>query len=111
LDVIIHTVVAGGALVIETQGELDVYTAPQLQAAISEAVAAGNPKVIVDLRPVTFLDSTALGVLVAGLRQVRANGGDLRLVVDHPHINKMFRITGFDTVFSIFTSMEEAMAE
>jgi anti-sigma B factor antagonist len=82
-----------------------------LQAAISEAVAAGNPRVIVDLRPVTFLDSTALSVLVAGLRQVRAGGGDLRLVVDHPHINKMFRITGFDTVFSISTSMEEAMAE
>ena len=111
MDVIIKTALSGNAAVIEANGELDVYTAPQLKDAISQAVADGHKTVIVDLRPVGFLDSTALGVLVNGLRQARAESGDLRLIVDHPHIAKMFRITGFDSVFRIHTTLEEAMED
>jgi anti-sigma B factor antagonist len=111
MDVIIKTDISGNAAVIEANGELDVYTAPQLKDAISQAVADGHTTVIVDLRPVGFLDSTALGVLVGGLRQARAESGDLRLIVDHPHIAKMFRITGFDSVFRIHTTLEEAMED
>ncbi len=111
MDVIINTAVTGDAIVIEPKGELDVYTAPQLKDAIAEAVAEGHKTVIIDLRPVGFLDSTALGVLVGGLRQIRAESGDLRLVVDHPHIAKMFRITGFDNVFRIHSTLEEALED
>ncbi|MCZ7663427.1 MAG: STAS domain-containing protein [Thermoleophilia bacterium] len=65
---------------------------------------------IVDLTKVGFLDSTALGVLVGGLRSIRSEDGEMRLVMDHPHVAKMFRITGFDGMFSIYSTVAEALA-
>ena len=56
-----------------------------------------------------FLDSTALGVLVGGLRSVTSEQGEFRLVLDDPHVAKIFRITGFDGMFNIFKSLTEAM--
>ena len=53
----------------------------------------------------TFLDSTALGVLVGALKRCREQGGELRLVVTEPRIVKIFEITGLTTVFRIVDSL------
>ena len=82
-------------------GDLDVYTAPQLKEALDDVGLAGNT-IVLDLSEVHFIDSTALGVLVAALQQSRAHDGELCLVVDDPYLLKIFRITGFDGLFSIF---------
>ena len=63
-------------------------------------IAAGPELVIVDLTDVSFIDSTGLGVLVGAVRDVRADGGDLRLVVTEPQIIKLLELTGLDEVFS-----------
>jgi anti-sigma B factor antagonist len=97
-----------GAYVITVDGELDVYTAPRLKEAIAEALAGGHKTLVLDLLKVGFLDSTALGVLVGGLRSVRSEQGELRLVIDDPHVAKIFRITGFDGMFSIYGTLAEA---
>jgi anti-sigma B factor antagonist len=55
----------------------------------------------VDLRAVTFLDSTALGALVGVLKRCRELGGDLRLAITEPRILKLFAITGLQKTFSI----------
>jgi anti-sigma B factor antagonist len=65
---------------------------------------------VVDLTHVGFLDSTTLGILVGGLRRLRECEGELHLVVDHPHLAKMFRITGFDGVFRIHKTLDDAIA-
>jgi len=74
-------------------------------------MAQGHMQMIVDLTRVAFIDSTALGVLVGSLRRARAEDGDLRLVMDDPHLEKMFRITGFDSMFSIHRSVEDAIRD
>ena len=53
-----------------------------------------------DLLEVSFLDSTALGVLVGGLKRCRELGGDMRVVVVGPRIIKIFEITGLTNVFT-----------
>ncbi|MBN2839645.1 MAG: STAS domain-containing protein, partial [Coriobacteriia bacterium] len=55
-----------------------------------------------------FIDSSGLGVLVSSLRRVKEHGGTLRLVCTKESILKIFRITGLDKVFAIFSGMEEA---
>lgn len=103
-----NTTIAG-ILVIHADGELDVYTAPRLKEAIDLGMAQGHAQMVVDLTKVVFIDSTALGMLVGSLRRARAEEGDLRLAMDDPHLEKMFRITGFDTMFSVYRSVDDAV--
>ena len=95
--------------VVTVGGEVDVYTAAQLRAALDEEIAAGRAELVVDLDEVTFLDSTGLGVLVGRLKLVR-NTGWLRIVCSNERILRVFRITGLDKVFGIHDSLEDALA-
>jgi len=100
----------GDVTVVNVAGEVDVYTAAQLRAALDEEVAAGHVELVVDLDEVTFLDSTGLGVLVGRLKLVRNQSGWLRLVCSNERILRVFRITGLDKVFGIHASVDEALA-
>ena len=64
---------------------------------------------IVDLTAVGFMDSTGLGVLVGALKKVRTLGGDLRLVINQEKILQVFRITALTQVFTIHSSIDEAL--
>jgi anti-sigma B factor antagonist len=97
------------ARVLHVSGDLDVYTAPQLKEALDE-LGLGGKTVLVDLAKVHFIDSTALGVLVSSFQASRAADGEFLLVMDDPYLLKIFRITGFDTLFSIFPGIPEALA-
>jgi anti-sigma B factor antagonist len=110
MNVSINNTAAGDAYIVHVDGELDVYTAPRLKEALDEGVGRGHKVLVVDLTRVGFLDSTALGVLVGALRSIRSENRDMRLVLDHPHVAKMFRITGFDGMFPIFGTVAEALA-
>lgn len=96
-------------MVIHVKGDLDVYTAPRLKEALDEGLAGGGC-LILDLTEVDFIDSTALGILVGRLQETQASGGVFRLVVDDPFLLKIFHITGFDGVFSIFSQVEDALS-
>jgi anti-sigma B factor antagonist len=65
---------------------------------------------VLDLSEVHFIDSTALGVLVSALEQSQAAAGDLRLVLDDPYLLKIFHITGFDGMFSIYPEIADAVS-
>jgi len=97
-----------GVKVVHIGGELDVYTAPQLREILTEALE-GRDRLVVDLLRVQFIDSTGLGVLVASQQKAHASSQDLRLVLDDPYLLKIFRITGFDGVFSIFPQVTDAI--
>ncbi len=69
-----------------------------------------NYQLVVNMEKVEFLDSTGLGVLVGGLKRVRAHEGSLRLVCTQERILKIFRITGLTKVFGIHESVDQAIA-
>lgn len=108
MNLSIRTEAQGDPLVIHVGGDLDVYTAPQLKGALDEVGLAGKT-IVLDLSGVHFIDSTALGVLVASLQESWARDGNLRLVMDDPYLLKIFRITGFDSLFSIFPRVSDAL--
>lgn len=95
--------------VVSVAGEIDVYTAPQLRVKLVDLVDAGDRHLVVDMRNVDFLDSTGLGVLVGTLKRVKAANGSLALVCTQERIVKIFRITGLERVFTIASSVEDAI--
>jgi anti-sigma B factor antagonist len=101
--------VSGATPVVAVRGEIDVATAPELRNRLLEAAQAGHNTVVVDLSEVSFLDSTALGVLVGSLKRLRAAGGDLPLVVTGRSVTKVLEITGLADVFSVFATVGEAV--
>jgi anti-sigma B factor antagonist len=101
-----------GALpVITVIGEIDVATAPQLRESLHGVITVGRATVALDLLAVTFIDSTALGVLVGGLKRCRELGGELHVVVADPRIRKIFEITGLDKVFPLARTLADVGAQ
>jgi len=110
VDLTLTTREAGGKINVAVGGEIDVYTAPKLRDKITELVADGVYDIVIDMEEVEFLDSTGLGVLVGGLKKVRAHDGTLQLVCNQDRLLKIFRITGLAKVFVIHESADAALA-
>ncbi len=100
----------GTVAVVAVTGEIDVTSAEVLRDTLAGLATAEQPDVVVDLRGVTFLDSTALGVLVGAHKRSRELGGELRLAVTEPRILKIFEITGLTEVFTIAATPEAALS-
>ena len=99
-----------GIEVVDIEGEIDIYTAPRLRELLIDLASKNNYQLVVNMDKVELLDSTGLGVLVGGLKRVRAHDGSLDLVCMQERILKIFRITGLTKVFGIHTTVDQAIA-
>jgi anti-sigma B factor antagonist len=96
--------------VVAVRGEIDLFTAPELKSTVVSAIEAGRTRIVVDLSETTFLDSTALGVLIGALKRLRSRDGVMTLVNTDPNIAKTFEITGLDQIFTIADTRDAAIA-
>ena len=87
-----RTELPGGGSVLRVEGELDMATAPALEDALAQAGFA--ERLVVDLTTCTFVDSSAVRVLVSSARDSAAAGGTLALVVTDPGILRVIEISG-----------------
>ncbi|HEX8156410.1 MAG TPA: STAS domain-containing protein [Solirubrobacteraceae bacterium] len=95
--------------VLSVRGEIDLFTAPELKQVLAESIEAGRIRIIIDLTATTFLDSTALGVLIGAVKRLRSRSGALAIVNTDENIAKTFEITGLDQIFTILPTREEAV--
>ena len=91
MDLQLETRQEGEVAVVAAAGEVDVFTAPGLDAAISAELAAGHPRLVVDL---------------TGAREA---GGSMHLVVTSDRIRKIFEITGLDSAMPLFDTVADAV--
>ena len=80
--------------VVILEGEIDIYSAPEFKEVLVNGIEGGAKRVIVDLSAVTFIDSTALGVLVSGAKRVRPRNGNLDIVCTDENIIPIIRDHG-----------------
>ncbi len=99
-----------GASVLSVRGEVDVYSAPALSENLTQLLDDGTRAIVVDLSEVAFLDSTGLGALIGGRTATEGAGGTMAIVCTNDRVLKLFTITGLDSVFQIFPSVDEAVA-
>ena len=110
MDISVSQPTTGDIPIVAVTGEVDVYSAPLLKEKITELLESGQNTLIVDLSGVGFLDSTGLGVLVEARTATTEAGGALPLVCSQERILKLFTITGLDGVFTIHSTVDEAVA-
>ncbi|MFC5908888.1 STAS domain-containing protein [Streptacidiphilus monticola] len=107
------------SVVLALRGELDHDTAPALRDALERSMAlidgrpggtgAGAGRIVVDCTELRFCDSTGLNLLLKARMTVRDRGGALALAGMRPQVARVFEITGADSVFPTFASLEEAL--
>jgi anti-sigma B factor antagonist len=96
--------------VVAVRGEIDLFTAPELKQKLTDAIESGKSRIVVDLTETTFLDSTALGVLIGAVKRLRTRDGALVIVNTDQNIAKTFEITGLDQIFTILATRDDAIA-
>jgi anti-sigma B factor antagonist len=102
----------GSIQVIVLRGEHDLSTAPDVRAHVEEAVGAGGD-VIVDLSETSFIDSSILGVLVAGYRSVTTAGGTRGfavVAVPGSSVTRLFDLVSVSDVIPIHATMADAVS-
>jgi anti-anti-sigma factor len=85
---------AQGKVVLRPRGEIDIASSPILESSLRELRDTGFDHVVVDLRGVTFLDSTGLRLLLGWDDVARQEGLDFELVPGPPVVQRLFSITG-----------------
>ncbi len=86
-----------------------INEADKLKEKLSEGLANGYVKVVIDMSACEFMDSSFLGVLVTMLKKTTKAGGDLKLVGFKPAVFSMFELTRMFRVFNTYSELKKAV--
>jgi anti-sigma B factor antagonist len=95
--------------VVALEGDLDLWSAPNMKTVLCDLLAAGQTRLVLDLERVGFMDSTALGVMVGIHRRL---GGEQRIAVaaPKPPVLRIFELSGLSAGFPVFATREAAVS-
>jgi anti-sigma B factor antagonist len=97
-------------VVLGVHGEVDLHVVGKLGEHLGEVIEDNPAVVVLDLSGASFLDSTAIAVLLRGMKRLHARGGRFRVVVPRSQIRRIFEMTLLDRVFDLDASREESLA-
>ncbi len=95
--------------ILELEGRFDSHTAPSIREFLEAETLQEPAYIVVNLADVVFIDSTALSILVAGMKRARQLNGDLRLCNLQQPVRMIFELTRLDRAFEILAGEAEAI--
>ena len=107
----ISTAEQDNAIHVLLSGDLDLSTAKQAEQAIEDAEKAGRPTVVVDLRRLSFMDSTGLRVIVSADKRARRSNRRVVIIQGPAPVRRVFEITRLDERLEIVDTPEEIDAD
>lgn len=93
--------------IIQLSGILDGTRIHELRDRVDQGLEQGAKIILIDLKEVTFMDSSGLGALVTSLKTVRAVGGKLCVCSVNEQVKILFDLTSMDRVFEIFRDQND----
>ena len=96
--------------VVEPSGEIDLATAPELEACLDALFESGTRRIIIDLRDVTFIDSTGLRALLRARGRLEVTRGILVVVCENASIRRVFDVAGLVDLLHVVESRRDASA-
>ena len=107
MDILCQTL-PGDVMLMRLNGRLDATTSPQVRDTLQTLLEQDQPKIIIDLQDVPFIDSSGLASLVSGLRMAREKEGTIVLSAIQPQAQTVFRLTMLDRIFPIHPTYQDA---
>lgn len=98
-----------GAHLITAEGELDLAAAPRLATVLSMATEGPERSVVLDLLPVTFIDSTALGAIMHASSECEEAGKRMIVVVDEGPVRRLLEITNLTGRLRLYNELDAAL--
>jgi anti-anti-sigma factor len=102
----IHVSDTGSYTLCRPVGELDAYTVGQFREALGEL--SNQPRVLIDLSEVPFMDSAGLGALIGGIRRAREADGEVAVACSRPTLTRLLHTTGFDRIVPVTETVDQA---
>ena len=98
-----------GIGVISIGGELDAQSSPELTQFFDKQVAESTQNFVADLQSLAYSSSAGIRIFLGMARDSRRNGGDLRIAAVQPQVDKIFKLSKFDRIVKIFSTVDEAI--
>jgi anti-sigma B factor antagonist len=106
----IHVNEHTSATVVAISGSLDALTSADFSSFMSGQIERGQSQLIVDLSQVDYMSSAGLRAILAVLKEARQQGGDLRLAVAQPGVEKILKLSGFMSILKFYPTVDEALS-
>ncbi len=94
--------------VVSLSGRLDAYSAGDLEKKLDSLFEAAHIQLIINFEQLEYISSSGLRVLLAALKKVKRQHGDIKLACLKPNVKEVFNIAGFTQIFNIFDTVETA---
>ncbi|MEK8172547.1 STAS domain-containing protein [Streptomyces sp. M19] len=101
----------GGVTVVEVSGELDIFASARISARLDSLVHSSRPDLVLDLRPVTFMDCAGLSLLCRMRNRVLEREGRLRVVIVDPRFLRLLRMVRLEGVFEVLDDLAAAVIQ
>lgn len=100
-----------GAAVVRLGGELDIASVGAVRQRLLDLALDGHVRQVVDLTPLTFMDSAGLGAIVAVRRRLRVLKGSLVVACSNPSILRLLGLTSMDRVLRVYPTVDDAIRD
>jgi anti-sigma B factor antagonist len=94
---------------VEPEGEVDLYSSPELRKKLIELTDGEVPAILVDLRNVKYMDSSGVATLVEALQKIGKYGGQLKIANLQTAVKDVFELSRLDKVFDIYETVDMAL--
>ncbi len=98
-------------VLLDIQGEIDLYNAPEIKSVIQELIDQKKFNVVINLEKVSYIDSSGIGALISSLSNLKKYHGNMKIVNVLASIKKVFELTKLISFFEIYESEDEAVSD
>ena len=98
-----------GMKLIALSGEIDMYSSPALREEMMGLINKRVTPLLIDLKGVSYIDSSGIATFVEGLKRMMSYGGRLKLIGLIEGVREIFSFSKLDKVFEIYGSFEDAL--
>ena len=99
----------GAAIVLELHGHLNILTTAELERCISDYIASGNRRLVLDCSALEYCSSAGLRVFLTMIKRLKSTGGSCAFVALTPTVADVFEMAGFHEVMEIHAKLDQAV--
>jgi len=99
----------GEVVILDISGEIDLYNAPEIKDIVNKLIDQKKYNVIINLKEVTYIDSSGIGALISSLSNLKKYQGGLKIINVFASVKKVFELTKLTSFFEIYDSEDEAV--
>lgn len=95
--------------VISVRGYVDTTTSSELEESLKRLLRKGRFDIVIDLGGVNYISSAGWGIFISEIKEIRENGGDLKLAAMIGDVYEVFELLEFQTILESYESVPEAV--